>query len=605
MTGFMGYDTDRVMSLRSAMQRAEFELNGIRANDAEATVAMQYVRRAQRTIGDTWLPMIDSLLACQALTAYQPARLDANDLTMSRLGVRQQLYGWSVVTDPLIRTDGTITVDQAQALGWRLSNGQIGALVSDDELAWLDKTLALIARRPALIDAFLVNMTAAGWTRLCNQLGDDRIALMATRTVEGHLAQGLQRRLTAIDSIFADLATVLVDDRARHPSRDPRSIVATMHPYAAAMVVQHLRLTAAELAEVSEKLIGRYRSGGWGDVQRAGPGTADILMQAMIQTSGAPAAFVSRVAHDPTMLLDSAHDSALAQKLILLGTDPANMTVHESGVVIPGLIHYISDSYVRGGFYGQTDPAVGLFAVDLIAPWLLQFTPGHVAAWGLSGGAGTHLLQSVMDDQGAFARLSTRREAIAAGLTKRIGTSSNAARHALEDLAAILALIDTLTRRRTMSNAADARQLWDIGFAVIGATTSVLAGGPIANVSSGAAFAGLHALLIKGGIAPMSAHDVEHDTLYVLDWQTTVAAATMVCAAFDQMVRDGRIARATPPPPLPDPETTNPGVLYSVTFSTWLDANALGQEGLLLNAIKQTIASDHEAERNATELAMG
>jgi hypothetical protein len=173
----------------------------------------------------------------------------------------------------------------------------------------------------------------------------------------------------------------------------------------------------------------------------------------------------------------------------------------------------------------------------------------------------------------------------------------------VEDLAAILGLIDTLARQRAITSAADARQVWDLGFAVIGASTSLLPGGAATTLGSGAALAALRSVLVRHGIAPKGASAIAHDTTYVLDWQTTVAAATVVCATFDQLIRDGRIAVGTPRPPLPDPKSPQPGTSYSTAFSAWLDVAALGQAGVLLDAIKQTIASGHEAERNATDLA--
>jgi hypothetical protein len=303
-------------------------------------------------------------------------------------------------------------------------------------------------------------------------------------------------------------------------------------------------------------------------------------------------------------LFDSAHSRALAQRLVLLATAPTNMSVGQAGAVIPGILRYVHDSYLRAtGYFGQIDPAIGRFAVDLVAPWLLQFTQTRASAWGLGPGEGATLLASVIADEKAFAHLIGQRAAIAAGFTDLIAGGTGAARHAVEDLAAILGLIDTLVRQHAITTAAEARQVWDLGFAVIGASTSLLPGGAATTLGSGAALASLRSVLVDHGIAPKSASSVAHDTTYVLDWQTTVAAATVVCATFDQMTRDGRIAVGTTPPPLPDPRSPQPGASYSFAFSGWLDVAALGQAGMVLDAIKQTIASGHEAERNATDLA--
>lgn len=606
MNGFMGYDSDRVARLRTTMHHAEFELDGFRSSDTEAGTALSDVRRVQRMLRESWLPLLDSLLVCKTLTNYRPTRLETSELTTSRLGVLEHTYGWSIVTDPLTSASNAITIDQAQALGWTLSHVDVKTLISDHELAWLAMALTAIAKRPALVDAFLVNMTNDGWTRLCNQLGDGRIALVALKTVDGQLNSTELARLADIDSIFRQLGAVLFDERRRHRSADAAPVLATMNPYAAAMIVQTLQLSASELAAVSVTLIRRYRTGGWADVQRAGPGTADILMQTMIHTPGAPAVFVSRTAHDPALLFDSAHSSALAQALIALGTNPANMTTATAGAVIPDMVRYIRDSYNSNvGFYGRQDPTIGLFAVDLVAPWLLQFAPSHASDWSLSSSEGPRLLASVMIEPSAFSRLVTQRAAIAAGLSHRIASSGDMARHSVEDLAAMLALIDTLARQRTVDHTHDAQQVWDIGFSVIDASLSLLPAGGAAQIGSGVALAGLRQVLVSNGLAPRSAAAVAHETLYVLDWQTTVAAAAVICATFDHMVSNGRITAMTPPPPLPDPGVADPGAQFSVAFSAWLDVCALGQAGLELDAIKQTIASTHEAERNAVDLATG
>ena len=130
-----------------------------------------------------------------------------------------------------------------------------------------------------------------------------------------------------------------------------------------------------------------------------------------------------------------------------------------------------------------------------------------------------------------------------------------------------------------------------------------LPGGAIATVGAGLSLAALRKLLVQHGIAPKDAQAVEHDTLYALDWQTTVAAATVVCLTFDEMTRDGRIAASTPPPPLPDPHAAAPGARYSSDFETWLDTANVGSAAAVLFGLKQTLASTHETERDAAELA--
>ncbi len=595
MTGFLGYDNDRLMNLRSAMDRALLELSDLHISDPEANATLQLVRRAHVAIADRCLPPLRALLSCQASTTYAPARLQRNDIAVARLATLQLTHGWSVVADPLSPRPHSMTIEDAQSLGWALSQTHLKSLTKNAEISWLATSLAEIAQRPELVAAFLANMTDDAWRHLCDQLGDDRITLLSTLTVEGRLSDDNRSRLASIDAVFAHLGTIMASGSA--------TALNTMHPYAAAMLVQHLQLSARDLATLSVDLIRHYRVGGWADVQRPGPGTGDLLMRTMLDTPGAPAAFMLLIANDPAVVLDSAHNHALAEQLILEGTNPARITTQQAGTVIPSLARYLlSSNAAQSGFYGQPVRDKSAFAVDLIAPWLLQFTATHHNDWHFANGEGARLLATIINDGEAFARLSLRRSEIAAGLSVTIATAGDSGRHAVEDLAAILGLIDALARQHNIARAAEERQLWNIGFALISVAAAQLPGGAIATVGAGLSLAALRKLLVQHGIAPKDAQAVEHDTLYALDWQTTVAAATVVCLTFDEMTRDGRIAAHTPPPPLPDPHAAAPGARYSSDFEMWLDTANLGSATAVLFGLKQTLASTHEAERDAAEL---
>ena len=602
----MGYDAGPLRCLRGAMQRADTELGAIPTAESDTGEAMRAIRSARETIGGKWLTLIDSVLACRTMPSYAPVRIGLDDLVNARFGVLQQLYGWSVTRDPLQPVGAGLSLDQAQSMGWLLSQGNIEDLVSSQEIAYLDNMLAAIARSPALSAAFLANMTSVGWTNLCNRLGDDRVGLMADLTVAGKLVDGDRDGPANIDSIFASLGMIATIDRSVAANTESMVQLDEINPYAAAMLVRSLGLAAEELASLSMKLIARYREGGWADVQRPGPGTGDILMQAMLATPGAPTAFVLLARHDPATIFDAAHDDDLAAELLLQATSPSNMTIAQAGTVIPLLTRYMAASYPTDvGFYGRPNDRIDLLTVDLVAPWLLQFSTTHASDWHLEPGEGARLLADVITDNTAFARLMDVRAKIVEGMTKQIADSRDPSRRAVQDLAAMLALIDTLCRQRTISTIADARALWDTGFAVVGAATSFLPGGAATGLGTGLAINQLQSVLASSSLAPPGAQTVAHDTLYVLDWQTTVAAAAVVSLMFDHMMTDGRIDKNAPLPPLPSRGSPTPGAKYSADFSAWLDRAHLGAAGLAIELAKQTIASAHESERNAAELATG
>ncbi|CAB4893015.1 unannotated protein [freshwater metagenome] len=612
MTGYLGFDPQQLLMLRDAMQRSALHLGTISCNDIEATAAVGTIRRVQQQLAERWVPLISSMMECRAMTGYVPVQLGLGDLVTSRLGVIQSLYGWTVVTDPIAGVTTAVTTDQAQALGWVLSHRDIADLVSDVELAWLDRTMSAIEASPALSAAFMANMTRVGWSRLCTRLGDDRIALLADQAITGRLNDANHDRLADIDAVFRSLGAILAGDHGPHHSAEPVWLDESMSPYASALLIQSLRLERDDLVATATTLIQRYRRGGWADVQRSGPGTADLLMQTMLDTPGAAAAFLRRAAQDPALVFDAAHSAVLTERFVLAGTNPAAISIVEAGAIVPALVLYLRDRYNnQAGFYGQHDVNTSTFTIDLIAPWLLQFTAAHSSDWALQPGEGATLLGSVIIDNAAFTELMARRELIATGLATAIaGRTSDVSlaeqsRHAGQDLAAVLGLIDTLARRQAITNTVGSNELWDTGFSLISAAASFIPGGLTTTVGSGVALNGLRAVLTAQGIAPKSSGAVTHDTLFALDWMTAVAAATVVCAVFDQMVADGRVAAGTPTPPLPDPTTPAPGAAYSAAFGAWLDHVSIGEQALVLDGLKQTIMSTHEAERNAVELTAG
>ena len=257
MTGFLGYDNDRLLNLRSAMDRALLELSDLHISDPAANATLQLVRRAHLAIADRCRPPLQALLSCQATTAYVPARLQRNDIAVARLENLQQTQGWSVVTDPLVPRPQSMTIEDARALGWALSQTHLKSLTKNAEISWLATNLAEIAQRPELAAALVANMTADAWKRLCNQLGDDRITLLSTLTVEYRLSDDDRSHLASIDAVFAHLGSRRGSERDvcdTNSSENLSSVVDILYRSGCLVELERARLIALDQQQIEDDM---------------------------------------------------------------------------------------------------------------------------------------------------------------------------------------------------------------------------------------------------------------------------------------------------------------------------------------------------------------
>jgi hypothetical protein len=100
VSGFLGFDPERVVVLRRALGEVDDELGALKAPDPLAGEAVGIARAALRRLVTTWRPRLTELLACDPTSAYQPVVLDPLDLSLVDV-VRLDRVGWTTVTDPL------------------------------------------------------------------------------------------------------------------------------------------------------------------------------------------------------------------------------------------------------------------------------------------------------------------------------------------------------------------------------------------------------------------------------------------------------------------------------------------------------------------------
>ena len=615
MSGYLGYSPDLVESLRNAMTRAEAELASIRCTDVDARAAMQSIARARATLNDTWLPFTNSLFQCRALDGYTPRTIDPGDLINSWLDLVATGRGWRLATDSLPTPAGPtfekMTIEAARTLGEALSGPAGEQTMTVDEISWLQGRLAEVAGRPELVAAFLPAFTTVGWANVCNQFGETRQhAITEALLFDGSISVDERAAWVGIDAVLASLGRILDENQHAHPASDRSLLLPDMTPYAAALLVQHLDFDADTLAEVARELIERERVDLYSaEETNVGPRAADLLMATMLATPSGAAAYVSTTLDDPGLVLDVAFDPALGNTMLTAGTDPASMTPAQAKEAIPVLVGWILNESTSS-LYMAYNPLLAVAAADLIAPYLLPILRPDADSFGMNTKERRAIANLIVDSDAALDHLLAARERIATALGTAISdpTATFAARKdAVHDLAGVLGIIDTMVRAADIREAERVVAEYELAWSLIGAGAngaSSYVENPTASAAVGSAGTAVRAMTEWFGLEPTSVAEVRATSLNHFDVVTTVAAASVVCATFDALVSAGRIPPGTVLPPLPDLDQAHVGVAYSHDFSQWLDEldPDVADE---LDAIKQTIASDHEAAGSANGELIG
>ena len=610
MSGFCGYEPAMVEALRAAMKRALDELDGLHCSDAEAAEAMRVVSSAQSTLRDTWLPFTSALLACRALDGYQPATIDPGDLVNSWLRITSAERGWQTATDPLgsarFSTAVVATVEQVRALGAALSGAAGSDPMTTDEVASLAMIVGQIGARQELRAAFLPAFTTVGWTNVCNQLAKAKRHLVTESIIDGSAITADERlRWADIDAAFAGLGAVVVGDRIDHPRADSTLLLEDMSPFAAASLAVRLGLDAQALAETTRRVIEHEQAMlDPADETVLGPRPADLLFDAMLATPGAPTAYMVLTADAPQLAMEATTDPDVAHRLVAVGTDPSAITFQQAAVVMPALVRWVLDAREWNATMVY-DPELMSTLATLAAPHLLALLTSGADSYGMSTRERRAMESAVMNDRTAFARLLAERDRVVAGVVEHAARSGSSAR-LLDDVAQLLAVIDSMQRVRTVRHAEEMQAQWNLMWDLLDRAAGLAPlAGPWALVP-GASLALLRKVLEDSGVAPDSVGTMQARALQSFDAMTTAGAAAVVCAMFDQMVAGGRIPGGAAPPPLPDMTRTDTGSEYAERFGDWLAASEFNPDvEHELRDGKETIASTHEAARNENDALLG
>ncbi len=559
---YLAYDAERLRALRSAMADADAEMQRIRCDDELAADAMRALRAARALLAERWIPLVDRIARCAALTDARG--IDPDDRLVAVPWTMATEHGWQVAADPL-HTERPPTPAEVATLARRLAAGDLDRLLDTPaERSWLAIELAAIGADVSLARIFAAFFDR--WPALADALGRRRVDLLHIDHFRPDPATA--RAVAELDALAA--ATAAVWARV-HPAALPD--LDAMQPYSAALLLRHLRLDPVLMAQIATDLLGRWHhaepsSEPWWDRGAAGPNTADLLFAWLATDEQACARFVATNAGDLRTVFASAADPALAYRVVLLGTDPAHVAIDAGGAAVLTILR----GFARGDYAAVPPVADGYdpdwqpFLADLVAPWLVQFSP-LASGWQATPDERRDLLAFVLDDERALSRIVAAAGTATAGLVAnvRAGAMGDGGR---AELAAFVGLMGELAMREDVADERERELIWNqcwqlaaLPLALLPTLPGTVAGHGLEAARQWAADHGWLGAPNRALAAARSS--------YRQEWMLTVAGAGMVAAGFDRVVARRDVARATPRPPSPDPNDPHPQLAYEHAYLAW------------------------------------
>jgi hypothetical protein len=588
---YVAFDRQRVAALESAMHDAVFELWFLGCADPLAVSAVATLRSARQRLSDIWLPMVHGVSCCDALDVLIPVRLESDDLLDVMMRAMVVDHGWTVGDDvDLLRPPVDAgawpppSVDETRELAQQLEQGNLGDLTdTSQERTWLATELDMIAADPVLAAAFDTAFLRS--TDLIKRLGSERLA---TARGPGPWERPHDARddadIASIDAVDGGLAHVWAAVHGTDALPDLEKI----DPYSAAAFVAQAHLSPAALAGVSFDILGRLTkdrpADGWPEEHAApGPSSADLFFAALLATPGSSTPFVIAAATDPQRMWRTPADPKLAQQVAATGTDPANIGVGDAGTVVGAFIDYIRKNK-GGGFDGAWGPRPQdsrAFLGNLVAPWLLQFSPLNIA-WGTTDkekDVRRERLKWVLGDHTAMDTLLGAQQQILDGLR----ASNNRTRTDATNYAGLVGMLTQLVVDQRVHDEEDRQHLWDtvwrVADVVVAAALTFTGVEPLLAPVIGAGVDQIYAEVTRQGWFNAPAPDkVRSKATY---WQTRTSvsvAAVMVRSEYGRMMTSGELPAGMPPPPDPPLDTEDPGSDYANRFDTWLDDQRAGAD---------------------------
>lgn len=378
MSGFLGYDPDRLTALRRQVAAALAEASTVRCADPLAAEPMRLWRRAVAAV-EPWDARLASILTCGFASPYQPVAPSASwpiDL------LRPLTPAWRVATDPFIGAAAAVDpqerVDQLVALLAGLDPALLGSAAS-------------LRRLLDLLEATFADGTAR--RRWFDALGPDGIAALVASLARwvaigpstDPVAAGAEAVLSRVARGFGlavqhgDLDEAAYRRAALDGSWGDR--------FAAALVLRHAGLPSAVTAMWARDVLSRERPvdpAGLDTQVAAGQPHAGELVLAALTADPVAAREVLRSLDELDVVLGPHVDGDARGRFLLTALDPGRFPTDETVGLLQHVLGYLDDHRnVAAGAPNTRDLHDWLGAC--LAPYLTRLVPSPsmpVAGWG-------------------------------------------------------------------------------------------------------------------------------------------------------------------------------------------------------------------------------
>jgi hypothetical protein len=359
-------------------------------------------------------------------------------------------------------------------------------------------------------------------------------------------------------------------------------------PYVAALLVSHLGLEGAQLAEVAHRIVQRWCDEVWSPELGAGaaqefahgtrPNAADVLFALIAADPAACVRYVELAGVRPGTLFQAGTHPEIAHRIALTATDPSRVDVATAGRLLVPLLGWFADEWYAYYESAIDDPGLPLCLVDLLAPWTMQMSPMN-HDWGLEADRQRHLLDALVHDDGARDRLVANAERVRDGVVQHVLSEGVVAQ---EEFAAYSGMLAELIIHRRHEDEQALADSWALLLNIAGIAAG-LPLGPAGNIAVGAGST------IAGSLSPYDPERAADDEAYVQNYTRTVTAALVAHEVYGRWLGDGTIPHGTPVPPMPAPDTEYPLLAFREAFSGWLAQLPGGAEGALADHIDRLV----------------
>lgn len=588
--GYLAFDRGAVDALARALRRALDDLAAVRIADPAAASDQRQITATADLLAP-WEGVLRSIASCGIMEGYRRVDAGARDLDLpaaswARLATAA---GMELFTDPL--GDGIVDPYlEGVALAGALRDGDLDELLgSDEQIAWLQERLSVVAASPEARRGFL------------ERLGDERLIdvcdRLARRQADLDLDTGLlagpspaAERIAAVLGTIGRIVQVRRDDGGR---LDLATLTGTMQPIPAAQLIAGMTLAADELVALTYATLERWLSTAslgasvlWNE--RA-PG--DVLLPVVANDPLASRLLLERSVDQLGVVFRTSREKWPAEAVVLNGTDPAHVSVSQAGGIVPAVLTYLRDEHdtIPLG-YGDPPDYSRAWLGALAGGWLFELTSRR-SSWGLTSEEASDALRFALDDEDAMRVLTEHGSAAIEAMAGTLAEGGRTARRALEELSGMLGALNALMAAEQVDDALAARAAWDLSWSV----ATVVAAGALGalNLPAGVLTAMAAEGAEAGGVslvdsakatmeregwlgAPPNESAVRQDAARWRDDMTALQAAAIVGVTFQALVASGRVPPGTPRPPEPAPAGVAAGECtseqYLDSLRSWTEA---------------------------------